>query len=253
VAVCSDADGSWNLGLSNGTALNWSAAGNTGGFGDLLDGSHAFYDGDFNGDGKADVLFYYNGDQSLWVGLSNGTALTWSTWGDTKNFGNVIDLGHRVLAGDFNGDHKTDLLLYNAGDSNWGLGLSSGTGFTWSHAANTATLGDLRDWNHRLYTVDVDGDGKLDVVSYDAGSGTLQVGHSNGQSLAWSSAGNVSGYGDLVDPSRLMFFGDFDGNGKQEPLFYYSGDGNWWMSQSNGTTFTWGQAGNTSGFGNLTQ
>ena len=111
----------------------------------------------------------------------------------------------------------------------------------------------MHDWNHRLYAVDVDGNGMLDVVSYDAGSGTLQVGLSNGQSLTWSSGGNVSGYGDLVDPSRLLFFGNFDGSGKQAPLFYYSGDGNWWLSHSSGTTFTWGAAGNTSGFGNLTQ
>jgi hypothetical protein len=253
VAVYSNADGSWNIGLSNGTALTWSSAGATGGFGDLLDGAHAFYDGDFDGDGKADVLFYYNGDQSLWLGHSTGTALTWSTLGDTKGFGNIIDLGHRVLAGDFNGDHKTDLLFYYAGDSNWWLGLSTGTGFTWSQAANTATLGDLHDYNHRLYAVDVDGDGKVDVVSYDAGSGNLEVGLSNGQALTWSAGGNASGYGDLVDPSRLLFFGDFDGSGKQAPLFYYSGDGNWWMSHATGTTFTWGSAGNSSGFGNLTQ
>jgi hypothetical protein len=252
-SVHSSADGSWSFGVSTGTSLTWTAAGSTGGFGNLLDGSHALYDGDFDGDGKEDVLFFYNGDDNLWLGRSNGTALSWSQVGNESGFGNLIDGGHRLLAGDFNGDHRTDLLFYYSGDQNWWLGLSSGTGFTWNTAANTTGAGDFRDWNHRLYTADVDGDGKLDVVSYDAASGDWTVGHSSGQSLTWSGAGNTSGFGDLVDPTRLLWLGDYDGDGRSEPLFYYGGDGNWWMSHSSGTSFTWHQAASTSGFGDLTR
>jgi hypothetical protein len=254
-SVYSNADGSWQIGLSSGTSLTWSSAGSTSGFGNLLDGSHALYDGDFDGDGKQDVLFFYNGDSNLWLGRSSGSALTWAQAGNESGFGNLIDGSHRLLTGDFDGDHKTDLLFYYAGDSNWWLGLSTGTGFTWKQAASTTGEGDFRDWNHRLFTVDVDGDGKVDVVSYDAGSGAWTIGHSTGQALSFTvgAAGNTSGYGDLFDPSRLLWFGDYDGDGKSEPLFYYSGDGSWWMSHSSGTAFTWQKAAATSGYGDLTR
>ena len=253
VAFYSSPDGNWWIGLSNGTTITWSGAGNTSGFGNLLDGSHAIYDGDFNGDGKADFLFFYNGDQSLWQGLSSGTSLTWSNVGSESGFGNLIDGGHHMVAGDFNGDHLTDLLFYYNGDGNWWLGLSTGTGFNWGTAANTPTTTNLVDWNHHIYTLDVNGDGKLDVATYDSNSGDWEVGISNGQALAWDSAGNTSNFGDLADPSRLLFFGDYAGTGMHEPLFYSSSDGNWWMSVSSGTAFTWHLAGNTSGFGNLAQ
>ncbi|HEY8091423.1 MAG TPA: hypothetical protein VIF09_26345, partial [Polyangiaceae bacterium] len=90
------------------------------------------------------------------------------------------------------------------------------------------------------------------VVSYDSATGDFSVGHSDGHTLTWKAAGNTSGFGDLADPSRLLWFGDYDGDGKREPLFYYGGDGSWWMSRSDGTAFTWHLAVNTSGFGDLT-
>src|SRR5262249_30181651 len=161
----------WWIGASNGAALTWSNAGSTSGFGNLLDGSHVFYDGDFDGDGKADVLFYYNGDKTFWLGRSTGTGLTWVNAGNTTGFGNLVDDGHRLMSGDFDGDHKTDLLFQYAVDGNWWLGLSNGNTFNWSAAANTSSLGDLLDLNHHLFTIDFDGDGKMDVVSQDSGAG----------------------------------------------------------------------------------
>jgi hypothetical protein len=252
VTFYSSADGNWWIGTSNGTTLTWNGAGSTSGFGNLLDGSHALYDGDFNGDGNADVLFFYNGDQSVWLGASSGTSLTWSNVGSESGFGNLIDGGHHLVAGDFNGDHKTDLLFYYSGDGNWWLGLSNGTGFTWTQASNTPTTSNLLDWNHRIFTLDANGDGNIDVVTYDSKAGSWQIGLSSGSALAWSSAGSTSTYGDVEDPSRLLFFGDYNGDGKREPLFYSSSDGNWWMSASSGTAFSWHNAGNTSGFGDLT-
>jgi hypothetical protein len=243
-------DGSWSLGISTGTSLTWKAAGSTSNFGNLLDGAHALYDGDFDGDGKADLLFVYNGDQNIWLGKSTGSTFMWSLLGNTKGYGNIIDYGHRLLAGDFDGDKKTDLLFYSGGDGNWWLGTSSGTALSWGQAATTAKTS--LDPNHRIYPLDIDGDGKLDVAVTDSGSGDWEVGHSDGHALTWKSPGNTSNFGDLADPSRLLFFGDFDGDGKREALFYYAGDGNWWMSRSDGTSFTWHKAGNTSNFGDLT-
>jgi hypothetical protein len=252
ISVYGSADGGWWLGISNGTAITWKSAGSTGNFGNLLDGGHAFYDGDFDGDGKTDVLFFYNADQNFWLGRSDGNTLTWSGIGNASGFGNLIDGGHRLLSGDFNGDHKTDLLFHYAGDGHWWLGISNGSGFAWSQAANTSGAESFLDLNHRLFTADVDGDGNADVVSYDAGTGNWIAGHSDGHSLTWKAAGSTTAPGDLADMSHLLWLGDWDGDGKQEPLAYYGVDGSWSMSHSDGTAFTWHVAASTGGFGDLT-
>ncbi len=114
-------------------------------------------------------------------------------------------------------------------------------------------MGNLIDWSHRLYTADTDGDGKLDFVSYDAASGDWSIGRSNGATLVWSAAGNTTSFGDLVDPSHLLWLGRFDGTTHAAPLFYSSGDGSFWMADSTGSAFSWHSAGNASGFGNLAQ
>ena len=52
-------------------------AGNTSGFGNLLEG-HMFWTGDFTGEGRTDVLFYYPGDGNWFLGRSDGNQLTWN-------------------------------------------------------------------------------------------------------------------------------------------------------------------------------
>ena len=63
--------------------------------------------GDFNGDGKADILWQNNsGTPAIW--LMNGTSVTGS--GVLANPGTGW---HAIGAGDFNGDGKADILWQN--------------------------------------------------------------------------------------------------------------------------------------------
>src|SRR5688500_1164892 len=63
------ADRNWWMGTFDGGALSfvWSLCGNTSGFGDLLAG-HMFWTGDFTGQNRDQVLFYYPGDHNWWLG-----------------------------------------------------------------------------------------------------------------------------------------------------------------------------------------
>ena len=111
-------DGNEWIGLSDGTNLNWSNGGNISDFGNLLDGTHEFFTGDFNGDGKTDFAFYYSGDNSVWLGTSAGTAFTWAQI-STTTLGNWLDGAHRVHVADYNGDGKADFSVYdNASGAN---------------------------------------------------------------------------------------------------------------------------------------
>jgi hypothetical protein len=76
-------DKNWWLGSHAGPGgqLQWSLAGNTAGFGDAPLGCPVWV-GDFDGNGRTEVLFYYPGDGHAWLGSYVGGSLTWNLAGD---------------------------------------------------------------------------------------------------------------------------------------------------------------------------
>ena len=107
--------------------LNWNFVGNTANFGNLLDGHHILWDGDFNGDGRADILFHFSDDQNWFLGTYDvNLQMNWNFVGNTANFGNLLDGHHILWDGDFNGDGRADILFHFSDDQNWFLGTYDG-------------------------------------------------------------------------------------------------------------------------------
>jgi hypothetical protein len=202
VAFYGHDDGNWWFGLSDGATLHWGLAGNVSGFSDLLAPSRKIVTGDFNGDGKTDVAFYYNVIGDWWFGLSDGAALHWGLAGNTARFGDLLAPSRQILLGDFNGDGKTDAAFYDGGDGNWWFGLSDGAALHWELAGNSMGYGNLLDARHELFTGDFDGDGKTDVAFYDGGDDTWVTGISNGTQLSWRSAGASRALDAFLGPTR---------------------------------------------------
>src|SRR5439155_85763 len=126
--------------------------------------------GDFNGDGKADIVGRYAEGGDWWVALSNGsgfTAARWDTWSTGATWADV-----KVV--DFNGDGKADIVGRASVVPQGGVGggtteenghcslalLTSGNAFT-------TTLWDT--WSTSVSWVDIqvgdfNGDGKADIT-----------------------------------------------------------------------------------------
>jgi hypothetical protein len=176
-------DGTWQVWLSNGTALTSSGTftsiyTDTGSWGT----GNRFYMLDINGDGKTDfVARAANG--TFDVNISNG-----STYSKTTTFTSSYtdaagyNTGNYFFVADVNGDHKGDLLARHS-DGTFDVLLSSGS--TLAYNTNfTSYFSDSSGFNtgNRFMARDVNGDGKTDLIMRYA-NGSFEEWFSNGTTL----------------------------------------------------------------------
>jgi len=118
---------------------------------------YAVATGDFNGDGKLDVITSNaSGGVSVLLNAGGGSLLP----ARTSTFGNTIAWG--VAAGDFNGDGKLDAVIVNSTVS---VMLGKGDGTLGAPGVLLNTGGSLR----AVAVGDLNGDGKLDIAAVDEG------------------------------------------------------------------------------------
>jgi hypothetical protein len=193
-------DKNWWLGRFNSSGtLTWNLAGNTAGFGQVADG-RPFWVGNFDGQGRTDILFYYPGDKNWWLGRFNSSGtLTWNLAGNTAGFGQVAD-GRPFWVGNFDGQGRTDILFYYPGDMNWWLGSFDNNGVqSWKLIDNTAGFGQVADgrpfWVGTFY-----GRAGDDILFYYPGDKNWWLGNVIQLLTPGSSAGQIAnGNGGCLD------------------------------------------------------
>ncbi|MCU6793379.1 FG-GAP-like repeat-containing protein [Paenibacillus sp. WQ 127069] len=215
----------------------------------MLDDNNSVWFKDVNGDGKADMIARgLPGSENagwVYVSLSTGEGFQWWTW---DSGGRMLDDNGQIWFEDVNGDGKVDMITQGQpGQPNAGwvyVSLSTGTGFQgWTWSSGVRMLDD----NSSVWFKDVNGDGKVDLISRGLpgheNAGWVYVAMSNGTGYpdwTWSSGGRV------LDDKGQFWFEDVNGDGKVDmiaqgqPGQYNAG---WvYVSLSTGTGFqgwTW--------------
>ena len=182
--------------------------------------------GDFNGDGRDDVLWRHDGgDLVQWLGQGNGSFV------DNLSAYNFVHPSWEVAGtGDFNGDGRDDVLLRNEENGylvEW-LGQADGT-----FVDNSAAFAFVHpDW-YVAATGDFNGDGRDDVLwrNDEHGYVTQWLGQTNG---GFSS--NAAAFAFLHPAWEIGSSGDFNGDGRDDLILRHQ-DGSLveWLAQSDGS------------------
>lgn len=209
------------------------------GFGDtdMIANAPRYFVGDFNGDGRNDLL-WHGGNNGVWVARSTGNAFVRENW-LPGGFGNSDFLANRAryFVGDFNGDGKTDLLWHN-GDGGVFVARSTGSGFAQEQWLPSFGNSDVIANTARYFVADFNGDSKADFL-WHAGDGGVYVALSTGSSFV-SSTDNwfPGGFGnsDVIANRARYFFGDFTGDGKTD-ILWHGGNAGVLVARSTGSAF----------------
>jgi IgA peptidase M64/VCBS repeat protein len=210
-----------------------------------------FYAADFDGDGRRD-LFVFNGSSwsMAYLGLlrSTGTSLAGVARHDGGLPGWTMRPGDRHFVGDFDGDLRDDLYVFNGTDwSSLYLGMLRSSGSALSGVR--VFTGTLPGWTmaagDQFYVGDLDGDLRDDLYVFngtDWSSAYLLMASSTGADLAYvrrydssAPAANIPGWS--MTPSDRFFVSDANGDGRAD-LFVYNTAG--WGTEYLGTLLSGG-------------
>jgi len=183
--------------------------------------------GDVNGDGLPDAVGF--GTDGVYVGLGNPTsskfddATRWINNYGTDQAWNTTEYT-RLLA-DVNGDGKDDIIGYGIQGTYVSLAQTNNT----FNAASLvlANFGSDQTWNntdHLRTAADVNGDGKADIVGFNAPGMQVALAEGQDQAITYTSAAQwVNDFGSnqaWVVGESPRFMVDVNGDGRPEPAGY---------------------------------
>ncbi|WP_433301420.1 FG-GAP repeat domain-containing protein [Actinoplanes sp. CA-030573] len=180
----------------------------------------------FNGDARADMIVHGGTDVS--VRFNTGSA--WdggrsvsSGWGRYHGLQVPDGLG-RLYFADFNGDHRTDMIVHSGTDIS--VRLNTGSGFDGGRSVSSGWGRyhgmQIPNGLGRLYFADFNGDGRADMFVHGGTDLSVRLntgsGFDGGRSVS-SGWGRYHGM-DVPDGLGRLYFADFNGDGRADLIVH---------------------------------
>lgn len=218
----------YNLLLSTGTAFSAPIA-----TGVDPDNAVPLIPADFDGDGKTDVMVYTASRSRFNLRLSNGSGFGAAIQTNVPNFD---DAYRNVVAGDFSGDGRTDLLVWNPTRSKFDAYFSVGSNFSAPVATDVTVNGSASYPRDLMYVGEFNGDGKADLLVSNLSRGEYDLYYSTGSGFSTPVQTEIVNYGNAYGPG---ISGDFNGDGLTDFMGYdnFSTRGNYQLYLCDGAGF----------------
>lgn len=154
-------------------------------------------------------------------------------------YANWADASNRIRVMDVDGDSRQDIVLGPDTNGTWFWLQSNGTGFTNRGTIAVAMYGNWATAADRIRVMDVDGDGRQDIVMGPDTSGNWFWLQSTGSAFVNRGALATGIYtnwseGSAVARTRVI---DVDGDGRQDIVLGPDDSGGWYWLQSTGSAF----------------
>ncbi len=189
-----------------------------------------FFTGDFNGDGKDDLLVFNPHAINPKLGLlkSNSTGFECLRIYTRSLNGWQMKGGDQIKIGDFNGDGKDDFYIFN--NANWdrgymGMFRSTGSSFAYVKRYDRYMPGHFMTNKDKYFVADVNGDKKDELIAVNTQYKTTRMFHTDGRSISLKAEyhANLPGWTGGFDDE--YYVADFNGDGKDD-LYIFNGK-NW--------------------------
>jgi hypothetical protein len=172
--------------------------------------------GDFNGDGKLDVLTLDGTNLNVILGKGDGTFQT----PISLNISATGIFSEAVAVGDFTSSHLLDVAVWalnsNTGNSELHIFLGNGTGsLTYNATYAAPSSSNANPGPNGLVAVDVNGDGKIDIVAMTPYNGVF-VFLGNGDGTFQAPIANTTVCTDAIGNCQSLAVGDVNGDGKPD-------------------------------------